>query len=46
MTECGTDVAAYALGSLYDAERRSFERHLATWPRARSVATSSSPLTR
>jgi anti-sigma-K factor RskA len=30
MTECGTDVAAYALGSLNDAERRSFERHLAT----------------
>jgi anti-sigma-K factor RskA len=30
MTECGTDVAAYALGSLDDAERRSFERHLAT----------------
>lgn len=30
MTECGTDVAAYALGALNDAERRSFERHLAT----------------
>lgn len=30
MTECGTDVAAYALGSLDEAERRSFERHLAT----------------
>ena len=30
MTECGADVAAYALGSLDDAERRSFERHLAT----------------
>jgi anti-sigma factor RsiW len=28
--ECGADVAAYALGSLDDAERRSFERHLAT----------------
>jgi hypothetical protein len=30
MTECGTDVAAYALDSLSDAERLSFERHLAT----------------
>jgi anti-sigma factor RsiW len=30
MSECGADVAAYALGSLDDAERRSFERHLAT----------------
>jgi anti-sigma-K factor RskA len=30
MTECGTDVAAYALGSLNEAERGSFERHLAT----------------
>jgi anti-sigma factor RsiW len=30
MTECGTDVAAYALGSLDEAERRSFECHLAT----------------
>jgi anti-sigma factor RsiW len=30
MTECGTDVAAYALDSLSDAERLSFEHHLAT----------------
>jgi anti-sigma-K factor RskA len=30
MSGCGADVAAYALGSLDDAERRSFERHLAT----------------
>jgi anti-sigma-K factor RskA len=30
MTACGADVAAYALGSLDDAERRGFERHLAT----------------
>jgi anti-sigma factor RsiW len=30
MSECGADVAAYALGSLDAAERRSFERHLAT----------------
>jgi anti-sigma factor RsiW len=30
MTECGTDVAAYALGSLDEFERCTFERHLAT----------------
>jgi anti-sigma factor RsiW len=30
MTVCGADVAAFALGSLDDAERLSFERHLAT----------------
>jgi anti-sigma factor RsiW len=30
MSECGADVAAYALGSLDDSERGSFERHLAT----------------
>lgn len=30
MSECGADVAAHALGSLDDAERLSFERHLAT----------------
>jgi hypothetical protein len=30
VTECGTTVAAYALGSLDDVERRNFERHLAT----------------
>jgi anti-sigma-K factor RskA len=30
MSECGADVAAYALGALDDAERRSFERHLVT----------------
>lgn len=30
MSECGADVAAYALGSLDDAERHSFESHLAT----------------
>jgi anti-sigma factor RsiW len=30
MSGCGADVAAYALGSLDDAELRSFERHLAT----------------
>jgi anti-sigma factor RsiW len=30
MTGCGTDVAAYALGSLNEAERGNFERHLDT----------------
>ncbi len=30
MSKCGADVAARALGALDDAERRRFERHLAT----------------